>query len=79
MQGRQTLASWSLPAWERGRSREAWRMKKRRMRPAMRSTSAPPKLAVALLGGGLNLLKYSTLRAGKPARDNADLSRCIDP
>ena len=54
-------------------------MKKRRMRPAMRSTSAPPKLAVALLGGGLNLLKYSTLRAENPARDNADLSRCVDP
>ncbi len=38
-------------------------MKKRRMRPAMRSVSAPPKLAVLLLGGGLNLLRYSTLHA----------------
>ncbi len=36
-------------------------MKKSTMRPAMRSTSAPPKLAVALEGGGLNLLRYSTL------------------
>ena len=56
-----TLASWTLPAWERGRSSEAWRTKKTRMRPAMRSTSAPAKLALGLLGLGLNLDRYSTL------------------
>ena len=41
-------------------------MKKSRTRPAMRSVSAPPKLAVLLLGGGLNLLRYSTLHAPTP-------------
>ena len=62
------LASWSLPAWERGRSSEAWRTKKTRMRPAMRSTSAPAKLALGLLGLGLNLDRYSTLKAAHPTR-----------
>ena len=56
-----TLASWTLPAWDRGRSSEAWRTKNTRTRPAMRSTSAPAKLALGLLGLGLNLDRYSTL------------------
>ena len=56
-----TLASWTLPAWDRGRSSEAWRTKNTRMRPAMRSTSAPAKLALGLLTLGLNLDRYSTL------------------
>ena len=60
--GHHTLASWTFPAWERGRSSEAWRTKNTRTRPAMRSTSAPAKLALALDGLGLNLDKYSTLR-----------------
>ena len=59
--GHHTLASWTFPAWERGRSSEAWRTKNTRMRPAMRSTSAPAKLALALDGLGLNFDKYSTL------------------
>ena len=60
------MASWTLPACERGRSSEACRTKNTRTRPAMRSTSAPAKLAAAAalpgLGLGLNLDRRSTLR-----------------
>ena len=60
-----TLASWTLPAWESGRSRAAWRTKNTRMRAARRSSSAPAKLPELLAGGGVNLLRYSTLRAAQ--------------
>ena len=77
--GARTLASWTLPAWERGRSSEAWRTKNTRTRPAMRSTSAPAKLAPAAallaLGLGLNLDRKSTLQQ---ARGECSLLACSE-
>ena len=77
--GHHTLASWTFPAWERGRSSEAWRTKNTRMRPAMRSTSAPAKLALVLDGLGLNFDKYSTLHPASASQNRssqiASLSR----
>ena len=56
-----TLASWSLPAGDRGRSSAAWRTKNTRIRAAMRASRVPAKEGRSGDGEGTNLEKYSIL------------------
>ncbi len=57
-----TLAIWSFPGCERGRTRDACRTKYTKMRDAMRCTRAPANDGVEGDAAGAKRERYSVLR-----------------
>ncbi len=68
-----TLANRSLPSFDKGRTREAWRTKKTNTRQAMRSVRADTKEGTWGDGAGWNWDRYSDLTT-----NNKSVSTAID-